>query len=258
MIRRGENTALKITKQVPLIIGFTLIFAIGAVGCGKTSVPATEAVVSWALVDGETTEIPEFSASDGGEITSEMERLNKETKVVKDFYEETKSNGTKATIKTSVTDNGRFITTDTVYSRPALETDDGFNAAGNNENIMTLVYDYKNDRAVMCKDALEILGIAGDQLSIDVNNAYVNAGFHGTITYTDMQGFVPAVSENDGTSAGSSDKKEIDTDVSIEAVYMKLRIKEDDTEMEQFFRYDPSDMTIEKIDPESVIVYGIE
>lgn len=66
-----------------------------------------------------------------------------------------------------------------------------------------------------------------------------------------MQGFVPAISENDGTSDGSSDKKEIDTDVSIEAIYMKLRIKEEDTEMEQFFRYDPSDMTIEKIDPET-------
>ena len=221
MIRQGENTALKITKQFPLIIGFTLIFATGTVGCGKTSVSGTEAVVSWVQVDGETAEIPEFSASDGGEITSEMERLNKETKVIKDFYEETKSNGTKAAIRTRVTDNGRFITTDTVYSRPALETDDGFNAAGNNENIMTLVYDYRNDRAVMCKDALEILGIAGDQLSIDVNSAYVNAGFPGTITYTDMQGFVPAISENDGTSDGSSDKKEIFTNSLSEYLMQK-------------------------------------
>lgn len=165
--------------------------------------------------------LPQF-VTESGESTKALEDLNEELNTIRDRYEEIRKqdDGTWMEIRSFVTQNDRYLQVTTAWNT--------YPTYGTQGDLMTLAYDKQTDTAIRCGDALVMTGLTGDQLSQDVNRAYVSSGMAGEVQYTGMEGFVL---EEDGT---------------VSEIYMKLRIKEEqaDVPYEAFFSYDPVKQTI--------------
>jgi hypothetical protein len=168
-----------------------------------------------------TEKLPQF-VTESGESTKALEDLNEELDTIRDKYEEIRkqNDGTWMEIRSFVAQNDRYLQVTTAWNT--------YPTYGTQGDLMTLAYDRQTDTAIRCEDALVMTGLTGDQLSQDVNQAYVRSGMAGEVQYTGMEGFVL---EEDGT---------------VSEIYMKLRIKEEqaDVPYEAFFSYDPVKQTI--------------
>ena len=100
-------------------------------------------------------------------------------------------------------------------------------------NIMTLGADEKNSLPITSKEALEMTGMSGVDLSLKVGKLSKESGIRGELLSTEMQGF------------------RIDEEGKVKEIYMKLVMeikKENDvTEEEHFFSYIPEEEKLEKL-----------
>ncbi len=100
-------------------------------------------------------------------------------------------------------------------------------------NIMTLGADEKNSLPITSKEALEMTGMSGVDLSLKVGKLVQESQIRGELTSTEMQGF------------------RIDEGGNVEEIYMKLvfSINENDEEIEEehFFSYFPKEEKLVKL-----------
>ena len=100
-------------------------------------------------------------------------------------------------------------------------------------NIMTLGADEKNSLPITSKEALEMTGMSGVDLSLKVGKLSKDSGIRGELLSTEMQGF------------------RIDEEGKVKEIYMKLIMeikKENETvEEEHFFSYIPEEEKLEKL-----------
>lgn len=163
-------------------------------------------------------EIPQF-VTESGESTKAMEELNAETEPLQELYAKVKEEDDGVSfveIRSYIMPTTRFLQVTTTYCE--------YPTYGTWGDLMTLAYDTKTDTGITVRDALEMSGYTGDQLSTDVHSAFVKAGLEGDISSTDMQGF------------------ELDDEGNVTAIYMKLGVQteDSDSEYEAFYRFIPS------------------
>ena len=163
-------------------------------------------------------EIPQF-VTESGESTRAMEDLNAETESLQELYEKVKEEDDGVSfveIRSYIMPTTRFLQVTTTYCE--------YPTYGTWGDLMTLAYDTKTDTAITAREALEMSGYTGDQLSTSVHKAFVKAGLSGQIESTEMEGF------------------ELDDTGKVTAIYMKLgvRAEESDSSFEAFYRDVPS------------------
>ncbi len=192
---------------------------------GGYAVDAEIEFLSYGDTGSSIVEIPQF-VTKSGESTKSLDTLNEKTKFLQDMYKEVRdeNDGSFVEIRSYVADTQRYLQVTTTYVELPAKESWG--------DLITLAYDTKTDTAITPHDALAQSGIPGDQLSIDVHDAYVASGGKDLVRSTEMQGF------------------ELDDMGNLTAVYMKLGLysEETDSETQKFYRYCPSDQSITPLD----------
>ena len=99
-------------------------------------------------------------------------------------------------------------------------------------NLFSIAYDRENDRAIFCSDALLLTGIESAQLSRYMQDAVENGTIRGEIEETGMQGF------------------HMTDDLQVDQIYMKLKVREKDTEEseEVFYTFNPKTHALTRMD----------
>lgn len=192
---------------------------------GGYAVDAEIEFLSYGDTGSSIVEIPQF-VTKSGESTKSLDTLNEKTKFLQDMYKEVRdeNDGSFVEIRSYVADTKRYLQVTTTYVELPAKESWG--------DLITLAYDTKTDTAITPHDALAQSGIPGDQLSIDVHDAYVASGGKDLVRSTEMQGF------------------ELDDMGNLTAVYMKLGLysEKTDSETQKFYRYCPSDQSITPLD----------
>ncbi len=165
-------------------------------------------------------EIPQF-VTPSGESTRSLDELNKEANRIASIYEDIKDKEDEwAKIRTYEQSAGAYLqATVTMTVHQGEETE---------ENLSTLAYNKETDTVVTSQDALAGVGLTGEQLSVEINQAFQSAQMSGILEEIEMQGF------------------RLNQDGIAEQIYMKLRV---DTETEKgkqvyFYSYDPAAKTL--------------
>lgn len=165
-------------------------------------------------------EIPRF-VTPSGESTKSLDELNKEADRIASIYEDHKDKENEwVKIYTYEESTGSYLqatVTISVYEGDSIEN-----------NLLTLAYNKETDTVVTSQDALASVGLTGEQLSVEVNQAFQSAQMTGILDEIEMQGFC------------------LDEDGAAKQIYMKLWV---DTETEQgqqtgFYTYDPAAKTL--------------
>ncbi|WP_130838441.1 hypothetical protein [Lachnoclostridium sp. Marseille-P6806] len=225
-----------------------LCLSVGAVtglgGCGACSGPGNvrieltggetdgsgETAQENPQTGGETVQIPRFVSDSCGDSAA-LNRLNGETKLFTDALRKAgESEGTCIEIRSYPRENSRYLEVTTICRLSFAG--DGEPARAPEEELMTLAYDRVNDEAILCREALAMAGLGGDELSIAVHTAYLEAGGDGEVEATEMQGFA------------------LDETGRVVSIYMKLRIREETgTEpAERFYVFDPAGKSLAPLD----------
>ncbi len=165
-------------------------------------------------------QIPQF-VTPSGESTKSLDELNKEANHIASIYENIKDKEDEwVEIHTYEHSAGAYLqATVTAAVHEEEETE---------ENLSTLAYNKETDTLITSQDALAGVGLTGELLSIEVNQAFQNARMSGILDEIEMQGFC------------------LDENGIARQIYMKLRV---DTETERgqqagFYSYDPAAKTL--------------
>ncbi len=145
--------------------------------------------------------------TESGESTRAMEDLNAETESLQELYEKVKEEDDGVSfveIRSYIMPTTRFLQVTTTYCE--------YPTYGTWGDLMTLAYDTKTDTAITAREALEMSGYTGDQLSTSVHKAFVKAGLSGQIESTEMEGF------------------ELDDTGKVTAIYMKLGVRAEESD----------------------------
>ena len=214
-------------KVIPLMV-FVLVFcAVVTCSCRKSSsknnkieIRITERVTK----DNTKIQIPEF-VSENEEVSRNLKELNKKCLNLQKIAEKEEEKGSHMEMLSYV---------NYVKGYPQVTVmwyilDDNTRIY----NIMTLGADEKNSLPITSKEALEMTGMSGVDLSLKVGKLSKESGIRGELLSTEMQGF------------------RIDEEGKVKEIYMKLVMeikKENDvTEEEHFFSYIPEEEKLEKL-----------
>ena len=215
-------------KKVRPLMVFVLVFcAVVTCSCRKSSsknnkieIRITERVTK----DNTKIQIPEF-VSENEEVSRNLKELNKKCLNLQKIAEKEKEKGSHMEMLSYV---------NYVKGYPQVTVmwyilDDNTRIY----NIMTLGADEKNSLPITSKEALEMTGMSGVDLSLKVGKLSKESGIRGELLSTEMQGF------------------RIDEEGKVKEIYMKLVMeikKENDvTEEEHFFSYIPEEEKLEKL-----------
>lgn len=215
-------------KKVRHLMVFVLVFcAVVTCSCRKSSsknnkieIRITERVTK----DNTKIQIPEF-VSENEEVSRNLKELNKKCLNLQKIAEKEEEKGSHMEMLSYV---------NYVKGYPQVTVmwyilDDNTRIY----NIMTLGADEKNSLPITSKEALEMTGMSGVDLSLKVGKLSKESGIRGELLSTEMQGF------------------RIDEEGKVKEIYMKLVMeikKENDvTEEEHFFSYIPEEEKLEKL-----------
>lgn len=165
-------------------------------------------------------EIPQF-VTPSGESTKSLDELNKEANRIASIYEEYEDKEDEwVEIRTYEQSTGAYLQTTVTVTQHEKE--------GVEEDLSTLAYNKETDTIVTSQDALASVGLTGEQLSVEVNQAFQSDPMSGILDEIEMQGFC------------------LDENGTAKQIYMKLWV---DTETEQgrqagFYIYDPAAKTL--------------
>ena len=215
-------------KKVRPLMVFVLVFcAVVTCSCRKSSsknnkieIRITERVTK----DNTKIQIPEF-VSENEEVSRNLKELNKKCLNLQKIAEKEEEKGSHMEMLSYV---------NYVKGYPQV-TVMGYILDDNTRiyNIMTLGADEKNSLPITSKEALEMTGMSGVDLSLKVGKLSKESGIRGELLSTEMQGF------------------RIDEEGKVKEIYMKLVMeikKENDvTEEEHFFSYIPEEEKLEKL-----------
>ena len=215
-------------KKVRPLMVFLLVFcAVVTCSCRKSGsenkkieIRVTERVTK----DNTKVQIPEF-ISENEEVSRNIKDLNKKCMNLQKIAEKEEEKGSHMEMLSYV---------DYVKGYPQVTVmwyilDDTTRIY----NIMTLGADEKNSLPITSKEALEMTGMSGVDLSLKVGKLSKDSGIRGELLSTEMQGF------------------RIDEEGKVKEIYMKLIMeikKENETvEEEHFFSYIPEEEKLEKL-----------
>ena len=168
--------------------------------------------------DGMAVQIPEFR-SGSEEVQKQLRELEKQTNTLEKICEREESRGSHMEMRSYVDEVKNYPQVTVVWfvAEEDIHT----------YNLMSLCADEKQGLPITCKEALEMTGLTGVELSLRVGRLQKEMKIRGELSSTEMQGF------------------RIDESGKVTEIYMKLTMKveeEDQTiEEEHFFSYSPDE-----------------
>ncbi|MDD6716982.1 MAG: hypothetical protein PUF49_11520 [Firmicutes bacterium] len=175
--------------------------------------------------------IPIF-VTKSGIVTKSLYDLNMTISDAADLYQDAKEAKGKDAAVFTKTEKSSSVEQATVYlSRYRVPWNEN-KLKLHDRNLLSIAYDRENDHAIFCSDALLMTGIEGAQLSRYMQDAVENGTIRGEIEETDMQGF------------------HITDDLQVDQIYMKLKVREKDTEesVEMFYNFNPKTHALTRMD----------
>ncbi len=158
-----------------------------------------------------------------GIVTKSLYDLNMTISDAADLYQDAKEAKGKDAAVFTKTERSSSVEQATVYlSRYRVPWNEN-KLKLHDRNLFSIAYDRENDRAIFCSDALLLTGIESAQLSRYMQDAVENGTIRGEIEETGMQGF------------------HMTDDLQVDQIYMKLKVREKDTEEseEVFYTFNP-------------------
>ena len=168
--------------------------------------------------DGMAVQIPEFR-SGNEEVQKRLRELEKQTNMLQKTCEREESRGSHMEIRSYVDEVKNYPQVTVVWfvADKDIQT----------YNLISLCADEKQGLPVTCKEALEMTGLTGVDLSLRVGRLQKEMKIRGELSSTEMQGF------------------RIDESGKVTEIYMKLIMKvtegEQTIEEEHFFSYFPDE-----------------
>lgn len=168
--------------------------------------------------DGTVVQIPEFKA-DSEEVQKGLKELEKQTNNLWKIYEKEKERGSHMEMRSYIEDVEDYPQVTVVW----FVAEEDYHTY----NLVSMCADKKNGLPITCKEALEMTGMTGVDLSLHVGRLQKEMQTRGELFSTEMQGF------------------RIDENGKVTEIYMKLIMKveegEQTIEEEHFFSYYPEE-----------------
>ncbi len=160
-----------------------------------------------------TSDIPRFVSTDK-DVQKELEYVNDELQNLEDTYYKSRDKELKMWIKSYLADTEQIqqVTVCWFEEHPIL---------GDDYNMMSLAYNKKNGEIITSKEALELTGITGVDLTTNVAKLFKSLHTSLNLEETEMQGFL------------------MDEEGNVTSIFMKLVALNENDEYEQhFYQYD--------------------
>ncbi len=160
-----------------------------------------------------TVEIPSFVSNDE-QIQKDLKYLNDETDYLVKLYEKSKDKDLGLWIKSYPSEQNQIMQVTVCWfeEHPIL---------GNDYNLMSLAYNAKTGEPITSKEALNMTGITGVDLTTNVVRCYQTIDETGKLDETEMQGFI------------------LDDQGNVSMILMKLSVETEEGEYERhFYQYD--------------------
>lgn len=206
-------------------VGFlivTICVVIGLCGCSnKKSSRISIELHKYTSSEGKDSEIPEFTSS-SDEFSLQLELLNSETEYLVDLCEDPEKD---TQVISDVSDASRIAQVTSYWNEQKEEVTEW--------NLVSLAFDRESEEAINCRKALDMSGLTGVQLTMNVASIYKSTMGGGEVYSTEMQGFY------------------LDPEGNVDQIYMKLLIDQGDEEPEEhFYAYDLSKQTLTSLSEE--------
>lgn len=203
-------------RKIFAFLIFMICVTVGLCGCSnKKSTKVSIQLNEYESEDGTVSEIPEFTSS-SDEYRLRLGLLNAETDELTDLCEDPEKN-TK--VVSDVNDASRIAQVTSYWNEQKEDKTEW--------NLLSLAFDRESGDAINCRKALDLSGLTGVQLTMNVASIYKKTKSDGDVYSTEMQGFY------------------LDPEGNVAQIYMKLLIDKGDEEPEEhFYAYDPDQQTL--------------